>query len=155
MDRVLQEARDSMAMVDGARDSLDARAQQLVQAAGLIIVLVSVIKLPEILAQPAPWSRIAFAFAFFVFLGMVWLALRVWWPRSYGTPGGSLEDWEMVYQNSLNVSDDQSFMQVWTDYQRTIDLLIGVNIRKARYLKGAMALFLVQIAGLLAMALLG
>lgn len=154
MDRVLQEARDTMTMADGARDSLDARAQQLVQAAGLIVVIVSVIKLPQVLAGPSFLGRLAFAVAFFAFTGMVWAALRVWWPRQYGTPGTSLAEWDETYYRSLIVDDEEGFKQVYADYQGVVDLLVAVNLRKARWLQWAMVLFLVQIAGLLGLALL-
>ena len=143
-----------MLMVDGARDSLDVRAQQLVQAAGLIVVLVSVIKLPQILATPSLWGRLAFGVAFLAFTGMVWAALRVWWPRDYGAPGNGLAEWDDTYYRSLIVDDEEGFKQVWADYQGLIDLLAAVNLRKARWLQWAMALFLIQIAGLLAVALL-
>lgn len=153
-DRLLQQARDTLSMMDGARDSLDARAQQLVQAAGLIIVLVSIFKLPEVLTSSAPWGRLAFAVAYLVFIAMVGLALGVWWPTKYAIPGPGLAEWKEVQSDYLNQSDEENPMKVWADYQGTIDILTDVNQRKARWLKGAMILFLIQIAGLLAVALL-
>lgn len=155
IDRLVQQAKDSLAMVDNARDSLDSRAQQLIQAAGLIMVLVSAIRLPAALDGQTSLGRISFAVAFAVFIGMVSLALRVWWPTTFGTPGPDLSQVDLVYSNYIEADDKDSGLQIWADYQGTIDVLVAVNERKARYLKGAMALFLVQIIGLLFMALLG
>ncbi len=153
-ERLLQQARDSYSMMDGARDSLDVRAQQLIQAAGLIIVLVSIFKLPEVLTSSASWGRLAFAGAYLVFVAMMGLALRIWWPADFALPGPGLAEWDDVQSNYLNLSDEENPMKVWADYQGAINVLEMVNKRKARWLKGAMVLFLIQIAGLLGLALL-
>ena len=143
---VLQQQREVLSMAASARASIDQRSQQLVQAAGLILVLTGLVKVPVLLVQSTLLTRVALVIAFFAFAGMIGLSLRIWWPQSFTGPGS--QNWDEVWQSKIAAEEEEAFVQVFADYKGAINDLEAVNKQKAKNLKVALILFGVQIAGL-------
>jgi len=148
---VLQQQREVLSMAASARASIDQRSQQLVQAAGLILVLTGLVKVPVLLVQSTLLTRVALVIAFFAFAGMIGLSLRIWWPQSFTGPGS--QNWDEVWQSKIAAEEEEAFVQVFADYKGAINDLEAVNKQKAKNLKVALILFGVQIAGLFVVAL--
>lgn len=148
---VIRQQQDVLGMVTSARASLDQRSQQLVQAAGLILVLTGLIRMPGLLTQSTLVTRIALVAAFLAFAGMIGLSLRIWWPERFAGPG--TQDWELVWTTKIAAEEEASFAQVFSDYKAAIEDLQIINEQKARHLKIAMILFGLQIISLFVLAI--
>lgn len=149
---VLEEKRLMLSMLDGARDTLDARGLGLVQAAGLVLVLAGVVRLPGFVLAPVDqgWALAAVAVAFLAFGGMVGLFLGAMAPLVYTLPGTL--DWDELGERYLGAEEEDCFNQVLSNLIEAIEKMMAVNRRKGRCLRWAIGLFLVQVVGLLAMA---
>ena len=148
---VLHQKRMAVKMASDARTNIDNRASALLQAGGLVLVLVSVVKLPAFVLQPTPIAKIGIAIALLTFAGMLIFTLLSLMPRAYAAP--TTRDWDTLQQRYLLVDETTCFDQVLADVLGAIDSLEAINKRKALYLKLSMLLFLLQIVGLLALAL--
>lgn len=148
---VLQQKQTTLAMTSDARTNIDNRANALLQSGGLLLLLVSVVKLPAFVLQPSPLATVALALAFVTFAGMVIATLRAIAPRAFPTP--MTDDWDAIYSKYLEVSEEACFDQVLSDLLGAIDMMEAINKRKAFYLKASMLLFVVQIVGLLAVSI--
>lgn len=138
-------------MTADARTSIDNRASALLQASGLLLVLVGVVKLPDFVLQTSTFATIALIVAFLAFAGMVALTLITLKPRAFPVP--VTDDWDVISTRYLQASEEACYDQVISDLLASIDMMEAINKRKAAYLKLSMLLFVAQIVGLLALAL--
>lgn len=148
---ILQQKQTGLAMTADARTSIDNRASALLQASGLLLVLVGVVKLPDFVLQPSTFATLALIVAFLAFAGMVALTLITLKPRVFPVP--VTDDWDVISTRYLQASEEACYDQVISDLLAAIDMMEAINKRKAAYLKFSMLLFVVQIVGLLTLAL--
>ena len=151
----LEQSRMAMNKIDQAGDILTSRAVGLLQASSLLLVLVGVVRLPSFLLapHPAPWAQASLAVAFLAFAGMIGLFIFALLPRTYPLPGTNV--WEEIFDGYLNVSEDACFDQVLSDTLRATELMASISRRKAFCLQASLVLFLLQVVGLLGLALTG
>lgn len=148
---LLQQKQTTLAMVADARTNIDNRANALLQSGILLLLLVSAIKLPAFVQQPSPLVSVALALAFLTFAGMVAANLLALAPRPFPTP--TADNWDAIHTKYLQADEETCYNQVLSDTIAAIDMMEAINKRKALYLKASMVLFVLQLVGLLGLAL--
>jgi hypothetical protein len=142
----------SITQIDRANEQLDAKALQLLQAAGLILVLVGALEIPKfITSDPTLWARSGIFVGFLAFAGMVYLLASTVKPGAACAPGS--QDWNEIYDEYLIVKLDDSYNKVLVDCLETFDRLSDLNQGKAKSLQWAIFLFVLQVTGLLTLAM--
>jgi hypothetical protein len=150
---LLEQQYKALEMIDQANASLDTKATQLLQGSGLIVALIGVLSFPSFAtSHPTPLMKVGIAVAFFAFLMMVGLSILAWSPRDYHLPGSV--DWDEMYKKYILVDGKSSFGQVLSDCARAIELSRVINIRKGKMVYWSAFLLIVQIGGLMILALL-
>jgi len=142
----------ALSQLDQANDRLDNKAVMLLQSSSLIFALIGGLQFPKIIYTPTWPVLAAIAASFLAFLAMVYLLLTVWMPGEYTLPGAN--DWATLHHDYLWVPAPACFTQILDDCTAAYQSLKTSNARKAVRLKWAVALFAVQITGLLTLALL-
>lgn len=150
---VLAECRMAFERLDQAADMLDSRTMGLVQASALLLALVGVVRLPGFVTGPVNgWQVAAVGVALLAFAGMIGLLLLALLPRVYVLPGSL--DWDELFNDYVNVSEDDCFAQVLNNLIKATEERQAVNGRKGLCLRWAIVLFIVQIVGLLSVSML-
>lgn len=152
-DLLLHDRRMTVAMVDNAGNHLDSKALGLLQAASLVLALVAVLGLPGRLTALSGVGLFGLIVAVLAFGAMIVLALVAWYPRPYFAPGS--EVWDDVWAKYIVADTMSVYLQVISNYDELIGLLTARNRIKGQALVGAAIVFVVQIVGLLILALAG
>lgn len=152
-DLLLHDRRMTVAMVDNAGNHLDSKALGLLQAASLVLALVAVLGLPGRLTALSGVGLFGLIVAVLAFGAMIVLALIAWYPRPYFAPGS--EVWDDVWAKYIVADTMSAYLQVISNYDALIELLAARNRIKGQALIGAAIVFVVQIVGLLILALAG
>lgn len=150
---VIQQRYAMLSTVNQTGEQLDNKAATLVQAGGLIIALVGVVKIPDFVGSPTPWAIASIALAFLAFAGMVVCAQLAWTPSRSVLPG--TQDWDFLSTNYLNEDVPGCFDQILSDLFEAIRTHRQRNDHKAWLVSLAAWLFMAQIVGVLALALVG
>lgn len=137
--------------LDQAGTHLDSKALGMMQSAGIILALVTAVSLP--LSTPTLAGKVALGAAFLAFVAMIWLSTRAWFPRAYYMPG--TRDWQDLFTKYVQADLDQAFVQTLSNYREGIKILETANIQKGVSIRWSAGLFVVQIVGLLIVALAG
>jgi hypothetical protein len=95
--------------------------------------------------------KIGIAIGFLAFAGMVLLALSATRPSDSPMPGA--DSWDKIYDKYVTVEIENAFDQVLVDSLEAYRLLCDLNQHKATRLQWSIALFGIQLAGLLLLAL--
>lgn len=134
-----------------AGEHLDNKASTIVQSGSLIIALVGAVTIPPVISQQAPSVQLAgLAFALAMFAGMIICALRAWHPSDFGIPGPT--DWDTMYNNYVNESLDNAYAQVLSNVKNSTDKHERRNAIKAKYVTWATWLLVLQVVGILVIA---
>lgn len=137
-----------------AGDHLDNKAAAILQAGSLIIALVGAVSIPPVLAQQSPPILLGgLAFALAVFAGMLVCALLAWQPRDYRVPGST--SWNSMWNNYVNAGLQDAFAQILSNIQAATETHERRNALKARYVTWGTWLLVLQVAGILLIALAG
>lgn len=150
---LLHDRRMTVAMVDNAGDHLDSKALGLLQAASLVLALVAVLGLITRLPGLSGFALVGLVIALLAFGSMIVLALVAWYPRPMFAPGS--KDWDTVWANYLVADTTSVYLQVISDYDELTRLFETRNRIKGRALTSSSVLFVVQLIGLLVLALAG
>jgi hypothetical protein len=153
LELVLHEKYVTLSMDDGAGDALDAKADRLLQAGSLVIVIFGLINVANLFVQDAnPWAFVVLAVATAAFLAMVIILLIVSRPQDFELPGTN--DFSDINRNNLEVTTEEAYLQSLANVINSIEFLGEQNQIKARYIRISAILFIVQIVGfMLAMVL--
>ena len=140
--------------VDRTGEHLDNKAIAILQAGGLIIALAGATVLPGVIAaNPTPWTLIAVAGSFVIFIAMVACVIFAWRPGPHEQPGKA--DWDALFKNYINQELTDAYNQVLVNLVGTIQVNHKANERKARYVTAAAWLLALQVAGILVLAVAG
>lgn len=150
---LLHDRRMTVAMVDNAGDHLDSKALGILQAASLVLALVAVLGLPGRLPGLHGLALAGLVIALLAFGSMIVLAVIAWYPRAYFAPGSN--DWDKVWAEYLVADTTSVYLKVIANYDGLIELFGIRNHIKGKALIGSTVLFVVQLAGLLVLALAG
>jgi hypothetical protein len=150
---VLEQQYFGLSQLYQANDHLDDKALSLLQAAGLILALVGALEIPGFVAtsEPALWAKVGISLGFAAFVAMVVTVALAWRPGASHLPG--TQDWNKVYDKYVTVELNHSFDKVLVDAMEVYDRIAAINIVKAKRLRWAVWLFLLQIIGLLILAM--
>lgn len=139
-------------LVMQAGESLDRKGMGMMQAAGVLLALAGVIRLPAFVLGPVNgWQAGAVGVAFLSFAGLLGLTLWAWRPGRYALPGVS--DRGELQEVYLGAEEEDAFLQVLGDCVDAIEAQRQANGWKARRVRWAMVLFVVQVVGLLGLAI--
>lgn len=141
----------AMEMTNSNGDHLDNKAATLLQSGAFIIALVGAVKIPSYVYAPNTAATIGIIIAFAAFAGMILLALRAWFPSDVKLPGTI--DWAFLWNEYVYAAGEEFFNQMLSDVQDVITESIARNAIKARCVTYATWLFIVQIVGILILAL--
>lgn len=134
-----------------AGDHLDNKASIILQSGSLIIALVGVVALPSVIAQQAPTVQlVGLAFALLMFAGMIMCALLAWRPSDFSIPGAT--DWDAMYNDYVNETLANAYAQVLSNIMNTTDKHAQRNRVKAKYVTWGAWLLVLQVAGILVIA---
>lgn len=137
-----------------ASDSLDNKANALLQVSGLIVALSSVVAIPGfVFDNPTTGVKIGIGVAFVAFAFMVGLSLLAALPNKIELPGTL--DWDELYQNYVLETPDGCFEHLLSDCVQSIEQIKGQNARKANLVRLSAGLFIVLLIGLFSIALVG
>lgn len=132
-------------------DHLDSKASTLLQSASFIIALIGALKIPDVFTSPSGWALLGLGVAFLAFAGMLLLALLAWRPSTVNLPAP--QDWDFLFDRYVYEDAEGCFVQILADLNDATDTSIDRNAAKARFVTWSVWLFMVQIAGLLLLAL--
>lgn len=132
-------------------DHLDNKASTLLQAGAFIIALVGAVKIPAYVYTPNTLATIGIIIAFAAFAGMILLALRAWFPSNVTLP--ATVDWDFLWQEYVYETPEGCLNQILTDLNNVTVEYIARNAIKARCVTWSTWLFIVQIIGVLILAL--
>lgn len=149
---LLQQRYYSLSQLDQANSSLDNKAMALIQAASLIFALIGALQFPDAIHDHTVHVLAAIAASFLIFMAMVFFLTKVWSPGDYALPGTN--DWDKMFSDYLWVDGDKCYTQILDNCTEAYARLKCSNKLKARRLTIAVYLFLLQIAGLLVIALI-
>jgi hypothetical protein len=150
---LLEQKYRALEMIDQANNSLDTKATQLLQASGLIVALVSVLSIPSfVTSRLTHLMEAGIAVAFLVFVLMIGLSILAWSPGKHVIPGSA--DWNEMYNRYILVDSERCFDQILSDCTEAIESSKSANSRKGDLLKWSASLLVVQIGGLMMIALL-
>lgn len=141
----------SLTHITASNDRLDDKAMALLQGAGLLLVLIGALRLPAFVTNPNLWGWLGLAVGFLAFAAMILLLTLSWYPGVSPSPGA--QDWDNIYDRYITVDKDACFDQILVNVLESYDLKLSLNRVKARRLKWGVWLFLLQIVGLLILAL--
>lgn len=134
-----------------ANEHLDTKALGLLQASGLIFMLIGDLKFPALFFNdPGFWPLAGIGLGFLAFTAMIGLAVWSWSPANFPTPGS--RDWDEIYDTSITVEADHSFDQILANCLEAYRLNRTINRQKSWLVRLSLGLFLVQIVGLLILA---
>ncbi len=148
---LLHDRRMSVDMVVRAGNNLDGKALGLLQAASLVLALFGVLGLSERLPNLTGWALVGLIVALVAFASMIGLSVVAWKPRSFFLPGS--RDWNEMWATYVVADTTTVYLQVISDYNRLIKVFEARNDIKGQSVIGAAAMFVVQIVGLLILAL--
>jgi hypothetical protein len=136
-----------------ASDSLDNKANALLQVSGLIVALSSVVAIPGfVIDTPTTGVKIGIGVAFVAFAAMVGLSLLAALPNKLELPGTL--DWHDLHQNYVFETHDGCFAHLLSDCVQSIEQIRAQNARKATLIRVSAGLFVVLLLGLFSTALL-
>lgn len=136
---VLEQRYALLEMVRDANQSLDDKANSLLQVSGLVVGIVAALSLTGLGqliggASQIDVSGLSKFFSFFAFLlliGSVWSYTKTVTPEPYSLPGST--DWERTLSLYVEVPKSKSFDQVLSDLFNAIDSARALNERKSYY----------------------
>jgi len=150
---LLEQKYKILQIFDQANDSLDSKATQLLQAGGLIVALVTALSFSTFFASPGSTTsaKAGIAVACLAFVGMIGLSIAAWSPKESGAPGSL--DWAQMYDRYILVDDETCYNQILSDCTEAIASSKAVNIRKGNLVKWSAFLLVLQLGGLVILAL--
>lgn len=150
---VLELQYQNLAWLDRANEKLDDKALGLLQASSLIIILVGALQFPGFIRGEVPLlAKLGIGFGFVVFLLMVYFISKTWSPTD--SPMAGPREWNELYNEYIFKDRETAYNRILAGYDKSQTMMLELNARKARSLQGAIFLFILQIGGLLAVAML-
>jgi hypothetical protein len=149
---VLEQSRRLYDGVDRTGEHLDGKASAVLQAGSLIIALTSATTLPSLVSsQPSPPVLAGLAVGFLAFIGMTVCAILAWRPQEHKQVGATT--WDDLFDMYISKEMDDAYNQVLYDLSCAITANMAANERKARYVALATWLLVLQVVGILVLAL--
>lgn len=138
--------------VDRTGEHLDGKAGTILQAGSLIIALTGATTLPSLVAgSQSPYVLAALSVGFLAFIGMTACAVWAWRPSDHKLVGA--ETWEDSFTMYINQEPEKAYQQVLFDLLESVGPNMATNARKARYVTLATWLLVLQVVGILVIAL--
>lgn len=149
---VIEQAQRLYDTVDHTGEHLDSKASTVLQAGSLIIALTSATTLPSIVASQATlWVIIGMAIGSLAFIGMTVCAILAWRPLDHKLVGEP--DWDSFYDKYISKEKDDAVAQVLSNLATSTTHNMAANERKARFVTWGTWLLVVQVVGILVIAL--
>lgn len=149
---VLEQNRRLYDTVDRTGEHLDGKASAILQAGSLIIALTGATTLPSLVgAAPAPPVLAGLAVGCLAFIGMTVCAILAWHPSDHKLVGSP--DWDKYFDLYISKELDDAYNQILADFSHATSLNMVANARKARYVMWATWLLVLQVVGILVIAL--
>lgn len=142
-----------LASLDSGGDHLDNKAMGLIQAAGLIIALTGVVAIPSAFTSGnlSFLATVGIVVAFSAFICMIVAALNAWFPSIQKLPGTL--DWGEMNDHVLQKDIERGYAQILLDCIDSIEKNQARNFEKAKWVKVSAVLLVLQVLGLLVVAL--
>jgi hypothetical protein len=148
---VLEQTQRLYDTVDRTGEHLDGKAATVLQAGSLIIALTSATTLPSLVgAQPSPWMLGGLVCGFLAFIGMTICAILAWRPGDHKLSGSP--DWDNFFDLYISQEMDDAYNQVLSNLGIAVAANMATNARKARYVTLATWLLVLQVVGILVLA---
>lgn len=153
-DTVIQMLDQMIATITQSNDGLDTKAGILLQSSSIIIGLIGVLRIPNyVTSNPPFWVQVGIAIAFIIFLIMLGLSMWAWQPHKMYIPGST--EWDKLYLNYIQPDVDEMRQRMISDRLTTVERLRELNKIKSDTITWSAGLLMVQIIGLLVIALFG
>lgn len=151
---VLEQTQRLYDTLDRTGEHLDGKAAAILQAGSLIIALTGATVLPSLVASTkSPWLVAGLAIGFAAFIGMTICAIVAWRPADHQLVGS--ESWDNFFDLYISKEVDDAYNQVLGNLSDAIAANKDANEVKVRYVTVGAWLLVVQVVGILAMALVG
>lgn len=132
-------------------EHLDGKAGTILQAGSLIIALTGATTLPSLVSsQLSGWMLAGTSIGFLAFIGMTVCAILAWRPTNYQMAGSA--SWDNYFDLYISKEVDDAYNQVLYSLTQVITANMAANTRKARYVTLGTWLLVVQVVGILAIA---
>jgi hypothetical protein len=149
---VLEQTQRLYDNIDRTGEHLDGKAAAILQAGSLIIALVGATTLPSLVTNSTmPWVLAGAATGFVAFIGMTICAVLAWRPSEHKYVGSL--SWDNFFDLYISKELDDAYNQVLINLSDAIKANIAANERKARYVTLGTWLLVLQVAGILVIAL--
>lgn len=149
---VLEQTQRLYDNVDRTGEHLDSKASAVLQAGSLIIALTSATALPSVISgSQSPYGVAGLAVGFLAFIGMTACAMLAWRPQDHKLVGAYT--WDDFFDLYISKELDDAYNQVLFNLSDAITINMAVNAIKAKYVTWATWLLVLQVVGILVIAL--